>query len=1068
MQTNNTQQELDHYIKTKPLKVLLSAPVLTLSGYGVHARIIADALMLRKDVDLYIRAIRWGETSFMYGDTPAKNKYLSYINKYSEQANHDYDLSIQITIPNEFEKSMARYNVGVTAGIEVDRISYPWINKCNEMDHMIVPSVFVKTVMQGTVYKTEDGSLAGIKTPMEAIFEGLDANVFNPNAYNSAVNKVDWNFDTKFNFLFVGQLGKGGLGEDRKNIIKLIKLFCASFKDEKDVGLILKVNMYGNGAVDRYHTLQRIKNEIKAHRQGEYPKIHLIHGYLSDQEMAQLYTHPTTKAFVSLHHGEGYGLTLAQAAMCDLPILATDWSAPGDFLNNGKWIKLPFDLVEIPRSFWWKDVADPGCRWAEVKDDDVVRSLRRFKEKPVLPKENAVALGQIMRNQYSFDAFVKAFDASFNNIKIHYMSQNPEFLLMQLYASLDKKPSIGYVMPRHAGDVFNSTLVINLLKAKYPDHNIYFITDPIYFPILEGNPNIYKLLPYIPRIHDSLDMMKEVFDFYYTPHFDVQYMFSNWLHKNDLQNIAERFMQHCNVSLPERVTARSLMHMPERPLPEDMTLPSNYVVLHVDDCDRQKARHYKYWPPILDNIIKQLDLSVVLVGKGESKIYDNCVDLRNKTTPEQMATIIKNAKAFMGIDSFPAHLAAYYDVPSVILFGSSYAAATGPVTRSKNLRCLETTERYSCKKACYKDNCFVNPKNPCINNIVPEKVFTELQEAMYWDNDDVVTKLFIKDYPKISSYTTTYNCIKAGIPFDSAIQSALLFSDELVVVDGGSTDGTLERLQEMQQLDSRIVIENKEWDASEPGIDGQMKSYAKLMCNNPILWQFDADEFAHESDVAKIKELAYKLFNSDDQIVSLPVIELWGDELHATGRRHCWKWRMYKNSMDIIHDIPMHDKELNKETGRVYSKGGSDGCFPCNSLNYEMIPDINFYTANSKFEAMRTQNHKTYAAMVNAVAMDLPTIWHTSWMNLEQKVKQFGSFWAQQWGTLYQKAPVNRFWPDKPFDYEPTPEELQQLVTQMKTDGGEVSDEIKYIFPVLKEPPKYLAEYCSKLLKNSN
>lgn len=1052
------QEILKTQARKHKVKVLLSAPVITLSGYGVHSRMIADALMQRDDVDLFIRATKWGETPFLYGDDPVKQKYMENIKRFNDNPDQQFDVSLQITIPHEFDPNAARYNVGITAGIEVDRITTKWIQSINTMDQLIVPSEFTKGVTEGTIYQVQDPNADPLRTRIitETIFEGIDTSIFNPENRDDSL----YEFETPFNFLFVGQWGKGGYGEDRKNISKLITQFCKAFKDKKDVGLILKMNSLGNHAMDKNHLTRRLNDLIMTAREGsEYPKVHFVHGYLTDDQLAQLYNHKSVKAFVSLHHGEGYGLTLAQAAMCDVPIIATDWSAPKDFLDKGKWIKLPCQLVEIPPSFYWEDVAEKGARWAEVDEEETVRALRRFKEKSLIPMENAKELGAIVREEFSLDKFYQVFNNSFDDIKLRFLMRTPEFIIQQINSDVDKRPSIAYVMPRHAGDVFNSTIVVDALRKKYPDHFIYFITSREYMSIVANNPNIHKVMEYVPHIHDNLNMMKEIFDIYYTPHFDVQYQFSNWMHKNNMMHIIDKMAQHCHVEISKDDNFFIDFSTYNSELKEAMEGVEKYVVLHAADNPRQGARIYHHWDLILENIEKLLpDHKVLLIGEGRpvKTTTKNSISLRGLTNFQELAQILSLAKLFVGIDSLPAHLANHLDVPSVVLFGSSYYECTGPYRKKETMWPIETEDRHGCGTACYKNECVVSPQDTCLNTIEPQKIFDTIQVALNKDVKETVK--ITKTYPKISGYTTSFNCKKAKIPFEYAIKSALQFCDEVVVADGGSEDGTLERLEEMASEDDRIVIEHREWDFTEPGIDGEMKAFARLMCSNDILWQFDADEIMHEDDVEAIKDLAYRLNKSGDLILSLPVVELWGSPDTMTGRRHCWKWRLSKHANDITHGIPDFDRRTDKKTGRIFSSGQSDGCFYVNPMTYKVMPHNNFYTQH--MEDMRKRDADGYAKEINHVVESIPSVWHTSWLDLDNKIDQFKTFWTKQWSLLYQKNPSeNRFFPGHQIDYEASPEERKEVVKSMIEAGGEAQDPIKFSFKINKKPPKYLLEW---------
>src|SRR5579859_5620527 len=122
-------------------------------------------------------------------------------------------------------------------------------------------------------------------------------------------------------------------------------------------------------------------------------------------------------------------------------------------------------------------------------------------------------------------------------------------------------------------------------------------------------------------------------------------------------------------------------------------------------------------------------------------------------------------------------------------------------------------------------------------------------------------------YKKISAYTTTYNLME-GYPFVPAIKSALGFADEVVVVDGCSTDGTYEKLEQLASQDPRIKLYQNPWDMTEPGMDGMQKAFARALCEHEFLWQFDCDEIVHENDYEKVKTITKRFPQCD--ILHLP------------------------------------------------------------------------------------------------------------------------------------------------------------------------------------------------------
>jgi glycosyltransferase involved in cell wall biosynthesis len=309
-------------------------------------------------------------------------------------------------------------------------------------------------------------------------------------------------------------------------------------------------------------------------------------------------------------------------------------------------------------------------------------------------------------------------------------------------------------------------------------------------------------------------------------------------------------------------------------------------------------------------------------------------------------------------------------------------------------------------------------------------------------------------YGKISGYTTTYNA--ADYPFVECIKSMLGFSAEVVIVDGCSTDGTWEKLEQLASEDERIKVYQNEFNWNEPGVDGLQKAFARCLCENEFLWQMDSDEIVHEDDYEKIK-LITKRFPNNIDILHLPVIELWAPHGEVTGRRHAWKWRLSRNKPEITHGINEQARLIHPETGIVYAKEGmSDGCEYIDVMTNKMLPHGGFY--NDQIEMARIHMPERYAEGINEIFNHLPSVHHYSWFNLPRKIRQLkkNGVWDRMWSLLYQKESMERF------PGVETEEQVQELAKHLYEQGGEDGDKIKYKFKLSRSQPAVMKEWIEK------
>ena len=372
--------------------MLICAPVTSRSGYGAHARDLVWSFIQHDKYDIKIIDVRWGECprNALDKNNTRDKQLLDCILPTPPQIDRQPDIYVDIRIPNEFAQH-GKFNIGITAGIETTAVSQNWLESCNKMDLIIVPSEHSKVGFVNTVYdkvqQLADGKQQKVgelklEKPIEVLFEGADEDIYKPLKHDEIdsdfFNLLNEKVPEKFAFLFVGQWTQGSFGEDRKDISKLIKLFYETFANqEKQPALILKTHGATFSILDKDETLQKI-NFVKQMfpKDVKLPNVYLLHGDFTDEEMNSLYNHPKIKSMVSLTHGEGFGRPLLEATMTGLPVMTTSWSGHLDFLNPDKSMLIGGELQPVPKSMHWKDIIIPESKWFVVNDNSTRGALK--------------------------------------------------------------------------------------------------------------------------------------------------------------------------------------------------------------------------------------------------------------------------------------------------------------------------------------------------------------------------------------------------------------------------------------------------------------------------------------------------------------------------------------------------------------------------------------------------------------------------------------------------------------------------------------------------------------------
>jgi hypothetical protein len=345
---------------SKPICIFQS-PMWTRSGYGDLGLAIAKSILRYDKYDLFVVPTKWGGCSrkFLAEDITDPVEQVLFSKVLRQPLSKQPELFMHCTIPNEYQPP-AKFNIGITAGIETTLCRTDWLEGLNRMNFNIVTSQHAKRVFDTTVAKKEQQGqppieLKSIK-PMEVLFWGSDTSIYHKtNVPEIKIEKELFEIEEDFCFLFVGQWTNNALFGDRKDIGNLIRVFLESFANlgpKPKPALIVKTSGAAICNMDKHDMITRLKSLRMSVEQSkgtkDLPNVYLVYGDLTDREMNALYNHDKVKAMVNFTHGEGYGAPILEFSLSGKPILVSNWSGHLDFLNPKLCTLLPGQIAQLP------------------------------------------------------------------------------------------------------------------------------------------------------------------------------------------------------------------------------------------------------------------------------------------------------------------------------------------------------------------------------------------------------------------------------------------------------------------------------------------------------------------------------------------------------------------------------------------------------------------------------------------------------------------------------------------------------------------------------------------------
>lgn len=385
---------------------------------------------------------------------------------------------------------------------------------------------------------------------------------------------------------------------------------------------------------------------------------------------------------VSTSMSEGFGVTPIEALFCQRPVLI-----PG---HTGFSNICEVTGIKPMRSYPVKDERIAPVPIRKIDEDDLVNRIIQAYENKDKTSYRTANMG------YSVNA-LEAFGIE-RVFKKYWMP-----IVNEIKQPREKKKAILFVQRGSAGDVLITSSCFPGLRQRHPDTPLLYMTKPEYQNIVEGLVDGH--IDWQPSlIHD--------YEYVYIPH-EFKILSGNWGSAD---------------STLTRIYSEILGVPFNRPhiIPDSVdNLPPEYVVVHTTSHGYRTYLNFHV-------ALNKCSLPIIQIGARNDYILGNgdfeLVDMRGKLSYRQTAYVISKAKLFVGIDSYPMHVAGAFDVPMVITFGSGAARVTAAMSNGAQ-RFLEPVYSKVCPivGACFGN---YDCRQPCGERHSPEMVREAIKQIM--------------------------------------------------------------------------------------------------------------------------------------------------------------------------------------------------------------------------------------------------------------------------------------------------------------------------------------------------
>lgn len=262
-------------------------------------------------------------------------------------------VNIVNSLPHSFDECRigGAVNLGFTM-FEAETLSESSVVSCNLMDGICVPSLLNKRVYEA----------CGVTVPVSVVHPSM-----------RSLPAPQEPGDRPYTFFSAFEWGHA-----HKDPLSLLTAYYQEFSAEEPV--LLRVKTFDRGKDAIVPQVQALKDRLGARL---YPKVSFVVGSLSHDEMWAAYRQ--SDAYVSSHHGEGWGMPIWEAMACGLPVIATGYGANMEYMT--------------PENSYPVGYSHRRGKWADVDVRDLRSKMRRAYEN----RAEAIEVGKRARETIRVD-----------------------------------------------------------------------------------------------------------------------------------------------------------------------------------------------------------------------------------------------------------------------------------------------------------------------------------------------------------------------------------------------------------------------------------------------------------------------------------------------------------------------------------------------------------------------------------------------------------------------------------------------------------------------------------------